>query len=570
MSSVQNYFKRFGSIDNVKIIQRKQKFAYGFVQFSSTTSAAHALLEPKHRIGRNTLRVQAADSWHQPSINAARPVTDACTSTVSMTKFPDLNEDCLLEIFGQLSIIDLCAIERTCVRFACVAQQIFAKRHQSFDFADCEKIGASRKPYTLHVARKILMSFGHQMHALKMSSQEFRAPNKRRFAELLPRYCDNLRTLHLHAFRFTSSAIGMLRNLFENIVDLTLDECEVEEMVELQNLMARCRYLKSLSLSSYGALCDLCIDVVYPRLESIVVSTLYTDAEELYQFFKNHPQLKRLHVKRWGYMGDVVFQKIGADLKQLQSLAIVINGFDNFVSNLNCLLQLDDLRELKLNCSLYSIAGFVAQLAAKDRIEVLHITDGVLNEQLIDAVVQCKRLTSLKLCSMPNVHNRFLEQLANGLPALQEFHLYRCQTVTIAGIVGFVRHAQQLQRLYLCKTTALIDDAAILQMVEVCRQRQRPLQIIGVRREGYVRNEHGVSPGVIASSAKFVQFLTLSYSDWGDVDDDDSSLDDESDFNDSDDDFGWAAYGSDDEYFMNHYQGGNEAWDILNMIHNQF
>lgn len=379
------------------------------------------------------------------------------------------------------------------------------------------------------------------------------------------RYCPNLQSCRLHAFYFTRPNLVSFNNLFSRITDLTLDECDIGGDSRMQRLMEKCKNLVSLKLASYGSLCDVCIDVVYPKLESLTVASLYTDDEALYKFFEKHPNLKMLKIIRWGYLSDAVFPKIATHLKQLESLSISLNGFHSFVPHVDCLLQLKHLKELKLNCSLYSIAGFVAKLAAANTIETLHITDGVLNEQLIDALCDCKRLKSLKLSSMPNVHNRFLEKLGKSLPELNEFHLTRCQTIDEDGLIELIRNASKLQRIYMSKTTIRLTDEKFLAIVEICRNRE-PITIFDVRFTGFVLNNHNVSRAIAAEHSHVVKFTTLKESEWDDMEDDDS-LDDDSDFYDTDDDLQWDNVGSDEEYlFHNMYDHEFGLWNYFDNI----
>lgn len=575
---MQHYFKKFGEVENVQIT-RKVAYAYGFVQYSTALSAAKALKTFKHRIGRNYVKVVAANSWHQPSpfiemdestgTNSARMLTRqgaaAAAAAANRTSLTDLNEDCLLEVFGQLTVIDLSAIEQTCLRFQAIAQNIFSKRHRIFDFDEKDKIGDGvRIPYTLHTIRNIIVSFGALITELNISAYVSDPINRERIANMLERHCHNLETLRLHDFYFTRKCQPIFGKLFGRLTSLTLGECDLEEKCSVLKLMERCENLTSLKLESCGKLGNRCIDIAYPKLEEFSIESLYTDDETLYAFFERNGKLKRLKISQGGYLGNDVFAQIAMHLKQLESLSIVLNGFDDFVHSLTNLLTLNHLKELKLNCSLYSISGFVNRLAEKNTIELLHITDGVLNEQLIDALCKCKRLTSVKLGSMPNVHDRFLLELAKNLPQLTEFHLSKCQTTTQKGLVNLVRHSPNLERLYLNKTIIDFTDEVFMELVEL-RKKRGPLQIFCVQSKGYVRNDHGLTKELTAKHTNAVKFVRVNENKYDDVEDDDDSLDDYSDYNDSDEDVFWGNFGSDDDLLFNNYEFPGEYYDLGNV-----
>lgn len=95
----------------------------------------------------------------------------------------------------------------------------------------------------------------------------------------------------------------------------------------------------------------------------------------------------------------------------------------------------------------------------------------MLNDSLIDAIVKCKRLTSLKLCSMPSVHNRFLAELATNLPELNDFHIAKCQTLNATGVVQFANLARQLKTLHISNSSVDIDDTFVQSLVTIYKQR---------------------------------------------------------------------------------------------------
>lgn len=52
------------------------------------------------------------------------------------TKFYDLNDDCVLEIFQKLSVLDLCAIRYTCKRFDALAEYFFKMVYKTLNFSN--------------------------------------------------------------------------------------------------------------------------------------------------------------------------------------------------------------------------------------------------------------------------------------------------------------------------------------------------------------------------------------------------------------------------------------------------
>lgn len=202
------------------------------------------------------------------------------------------------------------------------------------------------------------------------------------------------------------------------------------------------------------------------------------EMRHLYTFFKLNRQLKSVKIIHCGgCIFDEIFPRIASNLLGLESLTIEVDYFQNFSKNIMALLRLENLRELQLNCSMYSIASFIDALAAKGKIEVLHLSDGLLNDSLIDAIAKCKKLSSLKLCSMPSVHNRFLAELAKNLPELNDFHISKCQTLNSTGLVQFATLTKKLKTLHINNSSVEIDDKFFQSLATVYKQRGTQLTV---------------------------------------------------------------------------------------------
>lgn len=161
---------------------------------------------------------------------------------------------------------------------------------------------------------------------------------------------------------------------------------------------------------------------------------------------------------------------------------------------------------------------------------MLHITDGLLNDSLIDAIVKCKKLTSLKLCSMPSVHNRFLAELAT-LPELNDFHISKCQTLNATGVVQFANLARKLKTLHISNSSVEIDDSFVQSLVTIYKQRGTRLTL------SLNKMPIKVSPGVLDENRRYVEIVRPSdyylYDVFGDglseIDSDDDDDDDDDD-----------------------------------------
>lgn len=226
------------------------------------------------------------------------------------------------------------------------------------------------------------------------------------------------------------------------------------------------------------------------------------ETRHVYTFFQLNRQLKHVKIIHCGgCIIDEIFEQIANYLPELESLFVEIDYFQNFSKNIMELLRLQHLRELQFNCGMYSITSFVEELAAKNKIEVLYISGGLFTDSLIEAIAKCKKLTSLKLCSIPSVHNKFLSELARSLPALNDFHISKCQTLNATGLVQFVCLAKKLKSLHINNSSVEIDDEFFQNLAKIYKERASHLTLslskIPVR----------ISAAILAEEKQFVEVV---------------------------------------------------------------
>lgn len=231
---LKKHFALFGPVDHFTL-HNKLSYCYGFIQYKSVYSAASALRSQNHYVCGYKLKVSVADSWHQPvtlttedgvQIDGAQTsssMTDASTTKTTtraaaasssswatatadnsdQLNMLDLNDDCLLHIFGMLNCIDLSAVDQTCTRFQKVAGDVFRKKHTAINLTvtslpSWSNIGASQ--LTLLQIRRLFMAFGSKIEKLQVTAVSFKQENRYRVLDLIIRSCTALRTLMLTGF----------------------------------------------------------------------------------------------------------------------------------------------------------------------------------------------------------------------------------------------------------------------------------------------------------------------------------------------------------------------------------
>lgn len=556
------YFQSHGNIEQFNLLNN-WNYTSGFVCYKSLLSAPKALKHSYCRINGQSVRVSAADSWHQPDskkelsqIEMKTKKSDAfskstesdenCASaddtiadsecvagcskeittsdaaeSLPQTKLLGLNDDCLVEILNYLDVIDLCAVNHISGRLNRIAQQVFRTHFTTLDLSHVSST-VNYYELTLHKARNLFQCFGASIVKLKVAALAFKVENRTRVVDLIVRHCPNLKSLEFIDFQFRNARIIHVQKFLGNLHELTLTRCNLQGC--LRNLFRDCVQLKSLAIQTDTTLNGACLEWAFPRLESATL-TMRDDIslKNLHKFFRLNPQLKSLELI---HCDDETFDAIATALPQLERLSVEVSYFYDYVENLKSLLQLNHLKELKLNCSLYPISTFVDALAIKETIEVLHISEGVLNDHLIEALSKCKRLRSLKLCSMPNVHDKFLIGLAKNLPNLNEFYIRRCQSMTNIGVLAFVEIATQLHSLSISNSTVQVDDSFFMELVRIYSTRSQKLTF------SLLQMNSQLTPSLVSEQKHTVRIERIN--DFSAFDDDCSNSDDRDYCNDFD------------------------------------
>ncbi|XP_031630466.1 uncharacterized protein LOC116345337 [Contarinia nasturtii] len=564
--SLKKHFMMFGAIDSFTL-HLKLSYCYGFIQYKSVHSAAAALKNQHPYVCGFRIKVSVADSWHQPITtqqdmatqnNDENAVDDDNGSETGvdpkLVQVLDLNDDCLYDIFNMLNCIDLSAVDQTCLRFQKVAGDVFRKKHTAINLTMTNLPGYSNvgtSQLTLLQIRNLFIGYGPQIRKLQVAALSFKQENRYRVLDSIIRTCTGLESLSLTGFIIKESLYRINNTFFSNLEELSLSLCELND--NIRRVFLQCNQLKKLTIQSDSNLTGSCLAIQFPNLESITL-IMNSDIEmrHLNTFFKLNRQLKSVKIIHCGgCIFDEIFPRIATNLPELEALTIEVDYFQNFCKNIMALLRLENLRELQLNCSMYSVSTFIEGLAAKGKIEVLHLSDGLLNDGLIDAIAKCKKLTSLKLCSMPSVHNRFLAELAKNLPQLNDFHISKCQTLNSSGVVHFATLAKKLKTLHINNSSVEIDDKFFQSLATVFKERGTRLTL------SLCKMQSRVTPEIYEEHKQHIQIVRsndfLLYDIFGedlsDIDSDDDD-DDDSDFENWDDydSYGDDPFDDDDEY----------------------
>lgn len=429
----------------------------------------------------------------------------------------DINDDCLLEIFSNLSILELKNVASACSRFKTIARDVFLRRQKSnhLEMNLCVHSVAQRR----HTAA-ILRHFGDMLTKVKVifwDGDKAHLYNTLAF-NLMAKYCTGpLESLHLVDCKILQSdAITDGRMLFRDVKELYLDDAGAVE----GSLLADTNELKSLELnlfSSTNVIKYLSND--YPHLESLTLNNRQSDRSEIdiVPFLKRHPDLIELELSGGGKYDFSAISGYPC-LKKL-----TISDCGN--SNLLPIAQLNNLATLKLTIMVGngSAIGLLKTLKSSQSLEALELSGAGLKRysygDRTELMATLLRFTNLKRLSFKSLEMdddlstclhraRSLRVLSIGGPRL-------FITITSGGLVDLVQNLPNLEQLSLHPLFngtqhPKFSETTYLRICEIYRKRNKKLSMFDFdTTDVWLKKLNRKEPFAGFDQQEFVQFVTL-------------------------------------------------------------
>lgn len=422
---------------------------------------------PKRRDQIMSAEIHQNEYFHNPYVSNA-------------TKFYDLNDDCVLEIFQKLSVLDLCAIRYTCKRFDALAEYFFKMVYKTLNFSNWN-IKGEYALLTEDEMKTILTTFGGQMDSITVNADSFE-PESKVVLQVINEYCGakRLRFFKMVKFVIDEQTVEQCDRLWSNIDQLTIDKCYVDDDV-LKELLRKCSSLTQLEMIRQMNTDGRCLLHEFPQLEGFTLrSNDNFDPLCMNTFLRKNTQLQSLSLIGCNFVDDEIFEIIADNLVNLEALYIrVVHVTSQFETNLENLLRLQHLRKLEFNCGLRPIVPFITGLAMTNRIEQLGISSAELTPELCSALCNLKNVQILKLISMYDGQVKSLKTVAQQLDKLKEFHLIECDIIDFEQIQEFVENAPKLEKLVIiqCSKMVPINAEQFVRLAESVQKRVDKLQV---------------------------------------------------------------------------------------------
>lgn len=364
-----------------------------------------------------------------------------------------LNNDCFLEIFKYLNVVDLLNFSDTCRRISSEARSIY-KKYSEIKYSQKVFDGVNEA-----IVYRIFSKIGHYLSSLAIN---FGSDVK--ICENILKFCRNVRRL-----KYKTKGLAVDDRIFQHnqrfflqLKSLEIHNCTIKngsifgDQLECLTLIS-CRILWSnfQPLNSVQSL--------------TVVKCSGTGLTQLTNSTKN--------IKTLVFYSQGSLPKYNT-IKNVESLDVDVNVYNKL--RLKKILQLNRLRILRVIYHSEILTGqFLLRLAKKNcGLEELHLYKQKVDTTVMSAWKEFKNLKILNLQYPIHTNgSNILYGISQALPNLKEFHFVKSSSVSSKGIISFINSMKMVQKLNFCKCN--ITSSTLNDINDVIRSEpNRKLQLI--------------------------------------------------------------------------------------------
>lgn len=401
----------------------------------------------------------------------------------------DLNDDCLIPLFGFLESKDMLNAAFTCTRFYKLIHEMVSS-HSCFRFSEIKESC---------LVQDIFRSFGKKITKLELCFHDVqvRIENytvSETVLKLIERHClaENLVELNigLNLGHVSQQVKNEFAPMMKNIRKLWMSsnhsggiKSTIKEVIEFISHCVNLEELTILNVTSREPLKKL--KIPFSKLKKLTIHRcVFADTSILEAIFIRNPNIKSIGYSKsaTGRDSNLIEQTV-EHLPDLEELEL-----DHYSTPSNDILKLSKLRALKINSrknSCEDIYSFIKKISEKNTIERLRIDiEKIANgsdETLTYNFDADKKFTNLKYLTINTPVQQsasFLVNFFENTPNLKECILISEKPIPQSIIIGLVANATILSKLKLDAPYNIINKTLYQKLLDLRLRRQtsRPLE----------------------------------------------------------------------------------------------
>lgn len=279
-----------------------------------------------------------------------------------------LNDDCLLEIFKYLSLHDLANFKEIYRSLGDVVDVQFIRITRGSIYLSCDA--------NTNKNLQIIKQFGSSvrrltLHYLILRSISWYSPEWSEIFSTINEHCNNLKSLTVTTI--TQADVRLIANILKNVKRIYLGSYSLDVPLEIVNILSYCENVSSITLYSK-------INVnLQPKI------------------FQRNQNLLRLELNET--IKDSNLKTIVDNLmnSRLEEFYVSVKAITSSDGNLFELLRLNYLKRLCIYCYSLDIGPFLRNVDAFHSLNVLSLSNAILNGNDVVTLARTTRLKVLKL-----------------------------------------------------------------------------------------------------------------------------------------------------------------------------
>lgn len=501
IDELNSFFSRFGGILSLSLSHAPYPFDLdGLVQFRRA-EAALVLYQEDLFFKDHEVKVEAADSWHQPGWHEIVSLSFSFGNDVDPN--PRMNDDCLREIFNHLDVWNLVSVADVCSRFGQIAQERFAKNHKKVnfdDFVDEKKYGLAVKfksgasGWNGPRIRNFFEHFGSSIVELEISyfhPMNFHHITPNEILMLIAAHCSGtLQVLKIYELTLENPFLMTSHTLFTYLKKLFLHFCKFKD--DVWRALTNCRELTKLKIENEEHCAHTTLsefDITLPTLT--IVSLKNVNQATSRQILQRNPQLKRITIDNCGsdpqMLKDVV--QYAPNVEELFFKRPVNIRSSGGQAELMSFAQLTSLKKLEVEFIGMSV-GLLLNNMVNANVLLEHLgvfvhKSGfeVISDEFIDGVCATKTLRSLRVTFSSafdfNKSGFFqMIQMIESLPELTKLSVRNVRRIFDANdLVEIIRKAPKLEEIDWRRSEMQFNEETFKSLVQAVLIRGPPFPL---------------------------------------------------------------------------------------------
>lgn len=432
----------------------------------------------------------SSESADFPGCTAPNQHLESCVP-IDDNIFERLNDDCIIHIFEQLPLSDLCSVVDVCKKFRSIALSVFKRNHFDIDLDEliqnesesesedlnvtitsgnsacvCDDCCNMPTPYNpilpIDEVKEIIRHFGSYIGTIRISAEDKEQGNE--ILNLLATHCTNqnadLDKLIMTDVNVSKKLMPRFRPLFDRLQCLEVTNSPFHIGSELTELVLDDVYLDCVLTRRLEKLQGLCLFDVNETIPGALKS-----------LSASPPHLKRLNISGW-ILPLAILKDQSSLTPELEEITVVDAKMKiGDIQHVNSLATLDNLKAFSFDCSGFSITEVLNNFVEHNvPIEELCLSNVTISTNAGTNLIKLSKLKKLRLSDGGWVDDVKVPEIVKGIPILEELCLCNFGLVTVADIKAIIANVPKLNFFQLNYQQ---DDAKIIvgpiDFNEICR-----------------------------------------------------------------------------------------------------